>query len=133
MSTAVTIDRNEQRRQNTALARAAIRNHFTGEGAVHRRWRFAYDAFVYGVFAAAGLVLFAAAAFGIGVSVGLGHEEALAQFHAWMVETPFEQVRVTVDSFAGRVMHEAAVAALLLGPLIAFIRTVPVKPATTEA
>jgi len=73
-----------------------------------------------------------AAGFGIGISVGLDHEASLAEFHAWMVVTPFDQVLLAVEGFAAMVLRTAAVTALLLGPLLAFIRTVPTKPAEAQ-
>lgn len=112
----------EQRRRRAARTRAAIRDYFVGQGAAGHRSRFAYESLVWWFIVTGAFTIFFAAAFGIGITVGIGHEEALARFHGWMVATPVAQLQQTVEAIAWGVIRDAACGALFIAPIIVLKR-----------
>ena len=98
------LTKEEARVAKQKAIRAATRKYFApGEGATDRRYRFAKSdlksAVYWSIMMGAGISLGAILA----VTASFGHEQAMAELHAWMLATPVEQV---IDRTHGIVMRQ---------------------------
>lgn len=71
---------------------AALREHFTGQGATARRLQFLRGALLASIGWFAKLLFISSWAVIAGLLVGPEHDFFLKQVHAWMVATPVDQV-----------------------------------------
>ena len=73
-------------------SRAALRSHFTGDGATARRLRFVWSGLIASAGWTAKIMFVASWAVIGGVLAGPEHDFFLSQVHSWMVATPVDQV-----------------------------------------
>jgi hypothetical protein len=110
---------------------AAIRDHFSGDGAQTRVVRFV-RAWLYsscGWFAK--LLCLASWAVVAGLLIGPEHEQFMSEFHSWMVATPVADVLAQSQAFFSMIAVELVKTALLVG--LAQKLFAVVKPAVDNA
>lgn len=120
----------EQRQALNQAAIAALRTHFTGDGAVKRSFRFAWDALVASGGWIAKLLFIASWAVVGGLLAGPEHEYFLAEVRAWMITTPLEQVLAQTHSGFLAVFWECVKGGVVFGILQKMYDIT--KPAMTE-
>lgn len=94
---------------------AALRKHFTGEGAASRSLRFMRGALMASAGWTAKLLFVGSWAVIGGLLVGPEHDFFLKQVHAWMVATPVDQVLVQSHAMFVSAAIECVKIGLLLG------------------
>ncbi len=94
---------------------AALREHFTGQGATARRLQFLRGALLTSVGWFAKLLFIGSWAVIAGLLVGPEHDFFLKQVHAWMVATPVDQVLSQSHTMFLSVAWEFGKMSLLLG------------------
>ena len=101
--------------QTQRAAIAALREHFTGEGAVSRSLRFLRGALMASAGWTAKLLFVGSWAVIGGLLAGPEHDFFLKQVHAWMVATPVDQVLVQSHAMFVSAAIECVKIGLLLG------------------
>lgn len=112
-------------------ALTAIRTHFTGPGAQARTVHFTCDSLYSSCSWFAKLLCLGSWSIVGGLLIGPDHDLLLAQFHAWLIETPVDQVSSQLQTGFLLVVEAIVKLSLLLGfgqTLLAVI-----KPATEDA
>jgi hypothetical protein len=94
---------------------AALREYFTGQGAVARRLQFLRGALLASTGWFAKLLFVGSWAVIAGLLVGPEHEFFLKQVHAWMVAMPVDQVLAQSHAMFASVAWEFGKMSLLLG------------------
>ena len=101
--------------QTQRAAIAALREHFTGEGAVSRSLRFLRGALMASAGWTAKLLFVGSWAVIGGLLTGPEHDFFLKQVHTWMVATPVDQVLVQSHAMFVSAAIECVKIGLLLG------------------
>jgi hypothetical protein len=101
--------------QTQRAAVAALREHFTGEGAASRSLQFLRGALMASAGWTAKLLFVGSWAVIGGLLVGPEHDFFLKQVHAWMVATPVDQVLVQSHAMFVSAAIECVKIGLLLG------------------
>lgn len=110
---------------------SAIKQYFTGVGVERRTVTFLKGVGITFAYSVGGCIAALSWAAVAGVLIGPGHEDFLRNFHAWMIETPVDQVVARGDAFV-RVNAEQI---LTMSLNIAFLWRLGkvAEPAITEA
>lgn len=109
---------------------AALREHFTGQGAGPRRLQFLRGALLASVGWFAKLLFIGSWAVIGGLLAGPEHDFFLKQFHAWMVATPVDQVLAQSHTMFLSAAWELGKMSLLLG--VGQMLLAVVKPAADQ-
>ena len=81
-----------RRKMIQQASRAALRAHFSGDGAGARRWLFLREALLHSAGWTGALLCVASWAVVAGLLFGPNHADILLQVYSWLVVTPFEEV-----------------------------------------
>lgn len=109
----------------------AIRLYFSGTGSMGRTVKFLKKVGTAFLSVAVGFIALTSSAIVGGLLIGPGHEDLLRSFHAWMVETPVDQVVAKGNALVSEIAAQSLGWGLLI---VAMWRLADVtQPAISEA
>lgn len=127
------IPRNGPRAAAQKSRLAAVRAHFSGEGAVTRSLAFARDGLLSSTSWFAQCVMYASWGLVGMLLLGYGEGEILSKVHAWLLAMPVEQLRSLLLAMAGQLAMDLAKIGLLAGFVEQLLRIAHPPASTTVA
>ncbi|WP_210555359.1 hypothetical protein [Pseudomonas sp. P9(2020)] len=101
-------------RLSAKAAFGAVRQYFSGTGAKGRTATFLKKIGVAFVYLVSGFIAITSWAIVGGLLIGPGHEDALRSLHAWMIETPVDQVVARGNALVSENAAQYLASALLI-------------------